>query len=143
MARPSPETWHSISHLLDEVLDLAPEARAGWLDALGTHDPRAAAAIGGWLDELQALDAARFLADRPAEPTATLVGFDVGAYRLVEPLGQGGMGTVWLAERKDGQFDQRVAVKLLNAALPSVPVIGSPACFDTSIPAIIPNKPGS
>ena len=117
MARPSPDTWHSISHLLDEVLDLAPDARAGWLAALGTRDPRAAEAIGGWLDELQALDAARFLADRPAEPTATLVGFEVGAYRLVEPLGQGGMGTVWLAERKDGQFDQRVAVKLLNAAL--------------------------
>jgi serine/threonine-protein kinase len=37
--------------------------------------------------------------------------------KLVEPLGPGGMGTVWLAERRDGQFDQRVAVKLLNAAL--------------------------
>ncbi|MFN7976952.1 MAG: serine/threonine-protein kinase [Vicinamibacterales bacterium] len=117
MARPSPETWHSISHLLDEVLDLAPEARPAWLATLGARDPRAAAAIGGWLDELQALDAARFLADRPAEPAATLVGLEVGAYRLVEPLGQGGMGTGWLAERRDGQFDQRVAVKLLNAAL--------------------------
>lgn len=117
MARPSPRTWHAISHLLDEVLDLALAARPAWLASLRSRDPHAAAAVAEWLDELAAMEAGQFLSERPAEPAATLAGFEVGAYRLVEPLGQGGMGTVWLAERKDGQFDQRVAVKLLNAAL--------------------------
>ena len=41
----------------------------------------------------------------------------VGAYTLVSPIGQGGMGAVWLAERSDGRFKRRAAVKFLSAAL--------------------------
>lgn len=37
-------------------------------------------------------------------------------YRLLEPLGTGGMGQVWLAERDDGGVRQRVALKLLRGA---------------------------
>jgi serine/threonine-protein kinase len=41
----------------------------------------------------------------------------VGAYRLLSLIGQGGMGSVWLAERCDGRYEGRAAVKLLNVAL--------------------------
>ncbi len=115
--RPSPESWAAISGLLDEALDVPAAARPAWLDSLRARDVRAADAVAAWLDELAALEACQFLNQRPETPPSSLVGLDVGAYRLVEPLGQGGMGSVWLAERRDGQFDQRVAVKLLNAAL--------------------------
>jgi len=37
-----------------------------------------------------------------------------GAYRLLRPLGYGGMGAVWLAERADGAFQRQVALKLLR-----------------------------
>jgi serine/threonine-protein kinase len=40
----------------------------------------------------------------------------IGAYRLVRELGRGGMGVVYLAERDDGQFTRRVALKLLRAS---------------------------
>src|SRR3954451_12066201 len=36
-----------------------------------------------------------------------------GPYRLLGVLGRGGMGTVYLAERADGEVDQRVAIKLI------------------------------
>src|SRR4051812_44796164 len=41
----------------------------------------------------------------------------IGAYKLISPLGQGGMGSVWLAERNDGRFERRAALKFLNVAL--------------------------
>lgn len=40
----------------------------------------------------------------------------VGAFVLVRPLGAGGMGEVWLAERGDGKVEQRVAIKLLRVS---------------------------
>ena len=46
---------------------------------------------------------------------SSLAGQTLGAYTLVSPIGQGGMGSVWLAERSDGRFEGQVAVKLLNA----------------------------
>ena len=41
----------------------------------------------------------------------------LGAFRLTRPIGAGGMGAVWLAERVDGAFEQLVAVKLLHPSL--------------------------
>lgn len=43
----------------------------------------------------------------------------IGPYRIVRELGRGGQGRVFLGERADGQFEQRVAVKLLRAGLDS------------------------
>jgi serine/threonine-protein kinase len=38
----------------------------------------------------------------------------VGNFRVIRVLGRGGMGDVYLAERADGQFEQRVALKLIQ-----------------------------
>ena len=46
-------------------------------------------------------------------------GDQVGAYRLTEPVGSGGSGTVWRAERTDGQFEGEVAIKLLDTSTAS------------------------
>ena len=35
-----------------------------------------------------------------------------GKYKIVREIGEGGMGTVFLAERNDGEFEQKVAVKV-------------------------------
>lgn len=52
--------------------------------------------------------------------SSKVIGKKVGAYRITENLGQGGMGNVYLAERDDGQYKQQVALKLLRTAFTSI-----------------------
>ena len=65
-----------------------------------------------------ALLAAHAASEGFLEPSPTaVVPRDLGAWRLLERIGSGGMGQVYLAERRDGAFEQRVAIKVLAAAL--------------------------
>jgi eukaryotic-like serine/threonine-protein kinase len=57
------------------------------------------------------------------ERIADLRGETVGVYRLIEPLGRGGMGEVYLGERADGRFEQKVAVKLVKRGMDSVEIL--------------------
>ena len=51
----------------------------------------------------------------PSEPTPdSLVGTRIGSYRILRQLAEGGMGTVYLAERED-HFKQRVALKMIHS----------------------------
>ena len=71
------------------------------------------------LEEHRVLAQEGFLEKGPAAlPNAPgLAGQTLGPYTLISQIGQGGMGSAWLAERSDGRFERRVAVKFLNIAL--------------------------
>ena len=88
-----------------------PELRRA-VDALLPLAGREVEGLSGPLRELAALISGE--AEEVLPPGSTL-----GAYRIVRPLGRGGMGAVALAERGDGTFQQRVAVKLLLRAASS------------------------
>ena len=104
----------------DAALDQAPGERIRWLRE---HYP----ADRSLVDEVQALLAAHERAEgileampvqRPAGPAATdsIPHRRIGPYRVLREIGRGGMGVVYLAERDDGQFRRRVAIKLLRAS---------------------------
>ena len=57
------------------------------------------------------------------ESPKTLIGSQIGNYKIVAELGAGGMGVVFLAERADGTFSQRVAVKLIKRGMDSDAVL--------------------
>jgi serine/threonine protein kinase/tetratricopeptide (TPR) repeat protein len=118
-AKPTLEDlWPRVSPLLDQALDLRGSARESWLAELDRSDPDLAAHVRACLQQFAELDDRKFLEEpiRSQMPTG-FEGRALGAYRLERPLGYGGMGTVWLAQRSDGRFEGQVAVKLLNAAL--------------------------
>ncbi len=119
MARIDRERWQAISADLDRALDMSDAERDAWLAALRDRDPTLASELQLLLDEHRAVVLERFLEDRPVLPAGPQVsaGQTIGAYRLIAPIGEGGMGSVWLAERHDGRFDRRVAVKFLSVAL--------------------------
>ena len=119
MSSLSADRWRALSPYLDAALDLTAEERQPWLETLRRDDPALAAELQSLLAESDALRDSGFL-EGPAvmvEPPSPLAGLRVGAYTLVSQIGRGGMGTVWLAERSDGLFTRKAAVKLLNAAL--------------------------
>lgn len=95
--------------LFEAVLERPAAQRRAWIEA-------SAAAAGARNRALRLLDAHEastgFLEPEPGAPAQQL-----GPYRLIEPLGRGGMGQVWLAERRDGAFEQRVAIKVLASVL--------------------------
>jgi eukaryotic-like serine/threonine-protein kinase len=52
--------------------------------------------------------------DADEDRISDLSGETVSVYRLIHPLGRGGMGEVYLGERADGRFQQKVAIKLVK-----------------------------
>ncbi|MBV9608882.1 MAG: protein kinase, partial [Acidobacteria bacterium] len=118
MSSTSREWWNEISPYLDEVLEVPEGERGAWLASLREAQPSIAAQLETLLSEHDALAKENFLEQRAAwvqEPE--LAGQSLGPYKLLHAIGHGGMGSVWLAERSDGRFDRRVAVKFLSIAL--------------------------
>ena len=112
--------WPAISVLLDEALGLPPSEHAAWLDGLIGERAAHREALRTLLAHQPGVETDDFLVELPklnldaaGPPTRGLAaGHQVGAYRLIAEIGQGGMGTVWLAERADGLMKRRVALKL-------------------------------
>jgi len=117
------DRWTRVEALFSDAADLPPPDRAAFLDAACRDaDGAPDRPLREEVERLLALDdgADGFFdafaegglhAPPPAVPER------VGPWRLVREVGQGGMGTVYLAERADGAFAQRAAVKLVRPGL--------------------------
>ncbi len=111
-----PERFQRVERLFGAVVERPDVER---LAILAGEDPELIADV----ERLLAADskAGRFLEDAVASGAAAVlqheIGLRLGPYRLVRELGRGGMGVVYLAERDDEEFEQRVAIKLLHRGL--------------------------
>ena len=113
----SPEQRRRVDAVLDELLDLPEVERLKRVQALSTEDPAVLAEVQSLL--LAARASGGFLespVDCPSDPPAPapLIGARIGAWRLTQLIGHGGMGEVYEAVRALGDFEQRVAIKVLQ-----------------------------
>jgi len=116
----NPERWQQISPHLDYALSLSESERGVWMDSFREDNPELAGILENLLAEHDAAENEQFLQRSVLDAAAsTQAGRTLGPYKLISPIGQGGMGVVWLAERSDGRFERRVAIKFLKFALAS------------------------
>jgi serine/threonine-protein kinase len=113
-----------VASLLDEAMDLPKDRRGDWCAALIGREPKLSAIVAELLQRVAADADPRDPGDliakaigRAAGAPPTLAGRRIGPYRVLRPLGQGGMGFVWLAENADGLLARKVALKLLHTTL--------------------------
>src|SRR5262249_45375832 len=132
--------WTDVEPYFDLALQLDAQSCATWLHELDERRPEVARAVRGLLAQREALNGAGFpegsafagvesrapaLRDSVARHAARLTGPAaagaqpqpgweagtlVGPYRLIREVGVGGMSSVWLAERSDGQLKREIAL---------------------------------
>ncbi|MFL6529616.1 MAG: protein kinase domain-containing protein [Chthoniobacterales bacterium] len=119
-----PERWQQLKSVLADALEQKSHAeRTAVIANRCSGDETLFAEAASLLEEAEALlnEPHDTLEDCAEQATVALwqdesprAGWRIGAYVVVRELGRGGMGTVYLASRADGQFEKEVAIKVLK-----------------------------
>jgi len=116
-----PDVWRRLEMLFQAAAEIDPAERSVFLDEVCAGDPDLRRRVESLL---AAADRTFGCVERSVSQAAheliaggSVEGGRVGEYVLVRALGAGGMGSVYLAHRADGQFEQTVAVRQLHATL--------------------------
>jgi len=115
----TPERWQKVEEVLQATLDRSPRDRVSYLDEACAGDDElkaeAASLISAYEEAGDFIEQPAIAADAHIFVGALdrQIGRDVGAYTILERLGAGGMGEVYLAH--DQRLNRRVALKILPA----------------------------
>jgi serine/threonine protein kinase/tetratricopeptide (TPR) repeat protein len=118
----TPERWQQVSDLLDQALRLSAAERSVYLAEFDVSDPELRREVESLLSSHEAAGVEflitpamqTVLDEREPAPRDTMLGRRLGAYQIVERLGEGGMGEVYRAFRADDQYRKQVALKVVR-----------------------------
>jgi serine/threonine-protein kinase len=111
--------WERLQEVFERAAALPEERRAAYLDGACAGDEalrREVSALLAAESTEYALGIERLVNDGPGTVRDPVIGIRLGPWRAVREIGRGGMGTVYLAERADGQYEQHVALKVVGGA---------------------------
>ena len=120
----NPENWQQISSIFQLAIDCEPEKRTALLVSECKGDKELLQQIEELLRSHETTD--QFLVNSPLKMPAGLFAQDsspslenshIGAYKILQEIGRGGMGVVCLAMRDDDEFRKRVALKLVKRGM--------------------------
>src|SRR3984957_7051107 len=109
------ERWRQIENIFHQAAAADDSARPEILTRQCQSDPELRAEVEAMLAACDREGSA--IPSSKQERSGDLAGRRVGNYQLERMLGEGGMGSVYLANRADGEFEQQAAVKLLATYL--------------------------
>lgn len=104
-----------LSRLLEDALSFDQEQLGAWLTRLDDDRPEMARRLRAMMGRRKSQSRSTLLPELPKhwdDDAVASAGDRVGPYQLLREIGRGGMGSVWLADRIDGTFNRRVALKL-------------------------------
>lgn len=124
MTRRSDDAFHRLTALFDEVVDLPPDAREERIREATQGKPELEAELRALLAADAAHDGPGLISGVVAQAAQSFLdpqveGRMLGPWRVLEHLAEGGMGSVYLAERADGAYQARAAIKLVRGGIPS------------------------
>src|SRR5262245_11528286 len=120
----TPERWPQIKQIFLKALEYEPDQRALYLAKACAGDSALLLEIESllsspeksqkFLEILVFEDETAWLSDHSAD---TIEGTRISAYQILHQIGDGGMGTVYLAARSDDQYEQKVAIKIVKRGM--------------------------
>lgn len=123
---PGMNNWNKVKQIFSEAIELNESERKKYVKMASKSDSELqqevlslleAHEMPGALD--QSIDELRLSAITVAKEDR-MKGRRIGRYRIADELGHGGMGSVYRAERADGEFEQIAALKLLHSPFATV-----------------------
>ena len=127
----APERWRTIQDIFYEALDRSASDRVAYLDAACGGDRALRDEVESLIHSAETFGSFDELVSRLEAPASSGAGDEleegarIGAYRVLEKIGEGGMGIVYMAERADGQFERRVALKVVKQNAFGAPMLRS------------------
>jgi serine/threonine protein kinase len=118
----TPERWERVGEVFHEAVAKPVGEARDWVESVCVDDREVAAEVLSLLGS-DAAAGKGFLTAQLEPAVTSLFGTParlperVGPYRLVQELGRGGMGTVYLAERDDEHYETQVAIKLVRRGM--------------------------
>ena len=123
--------WKRVNRIIDKTLSLDAESRIPFLEDTLGGDPDILKEAKDYLSLIESAEHADFLkgeflsesllaqemssAVKDNISVKHIIGKRIGPYEISDLLGEGGMGSVYLAERVEGEFNQQVAIKFLKS----------------------------